>query len=143
MAANRYYAVQPGALALWCDLKEVDMDFANWSERDEFLNRLKRAIEQRTHGRLTGLSFEAEGDETFIEVASPNYYGVQLVIAARNNLLNCCAEPPVVAIRFLVDNHSFQVRIPAKRVDVPVRTHLRPMKRKELLGAGRVAVAAT
>lgn len=119
------------------------MDFANWSECYEFLKRLKEAIEQRTHGRLTGLSFEAEGEVTFVEVASPTYYGVQLVIAATNNLVNCCAESPVVAIRFLVDNHSFQVWIPAKRVDEPLRTQLRPMDRKELLGAGRVAVAAT
>lgn len=119
------------------------MDFAEWSERNEFLNRLKTAIQQRTHGRLTRLSFEADSDVTFIDVTSPNYYGVQLAIVAIVDLVKCYAETPEIALRFLIGKHSFQVWLPAKRDEKSSRAPVRPVERRNSLESVEVAVAAT
>ena len=77
------------------------MPVKEWNATNELLNSFQFAIEQRTSGRLSGLSIEAVDEGVVIEARSSTYHAVQLALAAIDMLSSEFPDvtPTTLAVR--------------------------------------------
>jgi len=90
------------------------MSAVTWSARNESLNKLQSAIENRTHGRLSHLSIDAVNDAFIIKAHATTYHVVQLALAAIKAFVDEHPQLIPTTLSFSVNGHALVIRNPYK-----------------------------
>lgn len=90
----------------------MSRDMDAWNVRNELLNALESAIEQKTCGRLSSLSMEVVDGQLVVEACSRTYYAIQLTLAAIRRFAIEFPHMRPSRLNVCVDGHSFVLRDP-------------------------------